>query len=322
MKYLIAVLSFLVFLVLLGLILVFTPASLLKPSANPFSYASYEDAVADVSSFDTPEKEQVREICRSRIYESGKKVARTIILWHGYTNCPQQFDELGQRLFAKGYNVLIPRTPGHGHTDRMTEALGNLTFEDFQKYIQRSVAIGHMLGDDVTVVGLSGGGTFALWAELYESGINKIISIAPVAYPRGFDPLLREFVVKYTSFMPNEFKWWDDEQKGDLPGPPYAYRRYSSKSMGVVLHMASTVEQQLKKGMKLHTPITFVINQADQALREKELLEISDLFEKAGAPVTRFIFEQEKEFPHDLIDEHNIKEHKDEVYKALLELIG
>lgn len=322
MKYLKYIGLIVIMLFAVAVFIIFIPSSTLQTTASPYSYPNYEAAIADIKNFDEPEKDEIREECTSRVYSTGKKEVRTIILWHGYTNCPKQFDELGQRLFAKGYNVLIPRVPGHGYQDRMTEALGTVTFEDFRDFIQRSVAIGNMLGDKTTVVGLSGGGTFALWSALYEKDVDRVIAIAPVAYPRGFEPYLREFVIKYASFMPNEFKWWNDEQKGDFPGPPYAYRRYSSKSMGIVLHMASTVEQALKGGMKLHGPITFVINEADQALRDKELLEISNLFEKGGAEVTRSIFEQDKGYPHDLIDAHNIKEHKEDVYKVILELIG
>lgn len=301
---------------------VFVPASALPHSENPFSYATYEAAIADVPSFDEKEGKEVADLCVSRVYHSGKKVARSIILWHGYTNCPKQFDELGKRLAAKGYNVLIPRTPGHGYTDRMTDALGKVTFEDFIAYIHRSLAIGAMLGEETTVVGLSGGGTFAMWSALYEKDAERVISIAPVAYPDGFDPYLREFVIRYTSWMPNELRWWSDEKKGDLPGPPYSYRRYASKSMGIILHMSSTVEQALRGGMQLHKPVTFVINEADQALRTPELIEISGLFEKAGAQMQRYVFEKSKGLPHDLIDEHNIKEHKEEVYEVILELIG
>lgn len=305
-----------------GAYLVFVPASALQSNTNSFSYPTYEAAVADIKNFDEPEKDQIREDCGSSIYHTGKKEARSIVLWHGYTNCPKQFDEFGRRLAEKGYNVLIPRTPGHGYQDRMTEALGNVTFEDFQTYIQRSIAIGDMLGDDVTVVGLSAGGTFALWAAVYEEKADRIITIAPVAYPWGFEPILREFVVRYAAFLPNEFKWWSDEQKGDLPGPPHAYRRYSTRSMGIVLHIASTVEHMLRGGKRIEKPVTFVINEADKALRDKELIEMSNLFEKSGAKVSRYFFEKSKGYPHDLIDEYNIKENKEDVYKVLLELIG
>lgn len=321
MKYLFLLLGTLFALLLAAALIIFVPTSPLPVTQNPFSYASYEAAIADVPSFDEKEGKEVADLCVSRVYHSGKKVARSIILWHGYTNCPKQFDELGKRLAAKGYNVLIPRTPGHGYTDRMTDALGKVTFEDFIAYIHRSLAIGAMLGEETTVVGLSGGGTFAMWSALYEKDAERVISIAPVAYPEGFEPYQREFVIRYASWMPNELRWWSNEQKGDFPGPPYSYRRYASKSMGIILHMSSTVEQALRGGMQLQKPVTFVINEADQALRTPELIEISGLFEKAGAQVRRYFFDKSKGYPHDLIDEHNIKGDKEDVYKVILELV-
>ena len=39
----------------------------------------------------------------------GGRSERAILLFHGMTNGPLQFAELGRRLHAAGYNVLIPR---------------------------------------------------------------------------------------------------------------------------------------------------------------------------------------------------------------------
>ena len=174
----------------------------------------------------------------------------------------------------------------------------------------------------MTVVGLSGGGTFTLWADLFEPEADRFIAIAPVAYPRGFDPILRNAVIKYAAVRPNEFKWWNDQQKNELPGPPHAYRRYSTRSMGVIMNMASTVESAMAAGKKLPKPITFVINEADKALYSDKLIDLSNAFEAAGAKVTRHIFKASEELPHDLIDAYNIKEHKEYVYQTLLDLIN
>ena len=38
-----------------------------------------------------------------------------VILFHGFTACPQQYFELSPRLAAEGYEVLLPLLPGHGH---------------------------------------------------------------------------------------------------------------------------------------------------------------------------------------------------------------
>jgi carboxylesterase len=49
----------------------------------------------------------------TQLMTHAKKVDRAIILVHGYTNCPQEFHELGQRFYAVGYNVLIAPLPHH-----------------------------------------------------------------------------------------------------------------------------------------------------------------------------------------------------------------
>lgn len=305
--------------------IVFLPAKPYTPIPNTFHYASFEAAVADVANFDTKEATQVREECKSVVLQHGQKTANAIVIFHGYTNCPKQFAELGQRLYDKGYNVLIARAPGHGYSDRLTEALGAVTFEDFSAYISRSASIGAALGDKVTAVGLSAGGTFALWSALYEPQITNVVAISPVAYPRGFDPILRDAVIKYAALVPNEFKWWSDDQKNDLPGPPYAYRRYSTRSMGIVMHMASTVEQALRSGMHPTSRVTIIANYWDKALYDTKIADVSALFDKAGGPSDFFEFTDEtspkKDLPHDLIDPYNIKDAKDFVYGKILEII-
>src|SRR4051812_44997577 len=51
--------------------------------------------------------------CQSILMGHGRKTERCIIFLHGLTNCPQQFNKLGQMYFDQGYNVLIPRMPLH-----------------------------------------------------------------------------------------------------------------------------------------------------------------------------------------------------------------
>jgi len=65
--------------------------------------------------------------CKSKLLTHGSRVAETIIFLHGVTNCPAQADELAPMLFELGYNVYVPRLPGHGEADQMTYALAPLT---------------------------------------------------------------------------------------------------------------------------------------------------------------------------------------------------
>jgi hypothetical protein len=40
----------------------------------------------------------VNPACRTRVYTHGARTERALLLLHGFTNCPQQFDALGTRF--------------------------------------------------------------------------------------------------------------------------------------------------------------------------------------------------------------------------------
>ena len=106
---------------------------------------------------------EISTACRSILLTHGQRTEKAVVLFHGYTNCPQQFRELGQILYEQGYNVLIPRLPRHGLADRKVENLSPLTAEELRECADMSVDIACGLGRKVYVAGLSAGGTLSAW---------------------------------------------------------------------------------------------------------------------------------------------------------------
>ncbi|HEV2477336.1 MAG TPA: alpha/beta hydrolase, partial [Candidatus Dormibacteraeota bacterium] len=96
----------------------------------------------------------VNPVCQSRLYTHGHRTERSLVLLHGFTNCPQQMDALGKQLFAQGWNVFIPRYPRHGYTNRLTDAIAELRAEHLVALASRSVEVGTGLGERLTVAGL------------------------------------------------------------------------------------------------------------------------------------------------------------------------
>src|ERR1019366_2135927 len=71
----------------------------------------------------------VNPLCRTRLYTHGHRTERALLLLHGFTNCPQQFDALGKRFHDDGWNVLIPRMFGlQGLPGPGAAALAQLAF--------------------------------------------------------------------------------------------------------------------------------------------------------------------------------------------------
>ena len=69
---------------------------------------------------------------RSQFMTHGYQTEHAVVLLHGYTSAPQQFHALGQRLFALGHNVLIPRAPHHGLPDPLATAHAQLTTDELK----------------------------------------------------------------------------------------------------------------------------------------------------------------------------------------------
>jgi alpha-beta hydrolase superfamily lysophospholipase len=98
--------------------------------------------------------------CYSTLLTHGHKVARSIILMHGMSNCPKQYSVLAPLFFDRGYNVLIPRLPYSGYTNIDTDALKHLTINELCECCETMVEIALGLGEHVTFLGISVG---ALW---------------------------------------------------------------------------------------------------------------------------------------------------------------
>ena len=116
-----------VILLILGIFLVIVyfilmPWNISNLSSHPNPVQSYKEALERINQLQTQEPPGMNPVCEIQLMTHDKKVDRVIILVHGYTNCPQQFKELGQRFYNLGYNVLIAPLPHHGLADRMTEA--------------------------------------------------------------------------------------------------------------------------------------------------------------------------------------------------------
>jgi carboxylesterase len=142
-----------------------------------------------------------------------------IVLLHGLTNCPAQFDSLGRLSFARGANVLIPRLPRHGLADRMTRALAYTDVPELCAFTDRVMDAARGLGDSVTVVGLSTGGVMAAWAGQQRADVDRAVVIAPLL-GLGYAPgPLTPAAARLMRSLPNLFVWWDSKARERLAGP-------------------------------------------------------------------------------------------------------
>jgi len=84
------------------------PHAGLEPRPRPAH--DYAEALLLVAAL-APRTPGDRERVRTELLTHGVRTPRVIVLFHGVTNCPAQFDSLGRLLYERGANVLIPRLP-------------------------------------------------------------------------------------------------------------------------------------------------------------------------------------------------------------------
>jgi len=122
----------------------FRPIPISGLVSHPNPVTSYGDALIQVKAMQEEDNQDLtRDVCITKLFDHGEQTENVIILLHGFTNCPEQFNELGKKYFEAGFNVFIPRMPYHGLADRLTTELAKLKAEDLINFGDKVVNIAH-----------------------------------------------------------------------------------------------------------------------------------------------------------------------------------
>ena len=144
----------------------------------------YDQSVADIQKViaDDTANSQVRPDCRPILKTHGKKTARAVIILHGVSGCPNGPAELAERFYQAGYNVYVPRAPHHGLSDKKLHS--QVRAAELVKFMSDSAGLVSGLGDELGVIGHSGGGTLATWLAQYGDGLfSRVLLLAPYYEP-------------------------------------------------------------------------------------------------------------------------------------------
>ncbi|MFI7658242.1 alpha/beta fold hydrolase [Micromonospora parva] len=125
---------------------------------------------------------EIRPESRSRLLSHGSRTGRAVLLLHGYTLAPEQYAGLAEEFFDSGYNVWIPRAPQHGTVDR--RAHHRVRAGELTTYAAQGWAVAAALGDEVGVVGISGGAVLATWlAQVPGNVVRHLLLLSPFFGP-------------------------------------------------------------------------------------------------------------------------------------------
>lgn len=254
---------------------------------------------------------------RMRAFDHGRRTPRSIVLFHGFTNSPQQMAALGELFYERGYNVIIPRLPGHGLADRMTATLTDFTAERIAEASAEAFEWAQGCGERVDVMGISLGGVIAAWLAQ-----NRDVRVAMPLSPFFALPGMPGFASDAASAVMrhvNLFLWWDPRVK-EKSLPLHAYPRYPAPALGACLAFGKRVRSSAKTKPPKARHTIVVTNAHEPACNNGVTRALVNAWSAQAANVLSEEFD-DVGVRHDIIELDTYPEARTTVYPRVLELI-
>jgi pimeloyl-ACP methyl ester carboxylesterase len=281
---------------------------------------TYSVCQIDASIADDRKNPLVAKTALPRLYHHGVKVANAVVLFHGFTNCPEQFDELARRLFVRGCNVYVPRLPFHGYRNRLTSALEALSVNDLTRVSSQCYALAQHLGDRVTALGLSLGGSMALYLA-QTTPIDHAIAVAPFLMPIGISSFVGLPAMRALAWLPNYYVWWDPSLK-ERCRPIYAYPGFPTHALAEIVFFADAV---LRASVGTAGPLgrhcTLVTNKSESAVNNSVAKRLIQNWRSSGAPYGSVSLDGLGSPRHDIIDPSTYPDARTLVYPKVEALV-
>jgi esterase/lipase len=274
--------------------------------ANPdASYATahtepardFADAVARISQRQLQDDSVVAPGARSILLSHDHPTPRVFVLLHGFTDSPTQFLELGQRVFARGDNVYIPRLPHHADRLRRVRELGRVQAMELPAFGDSSIDAARGLGDTVIVVGLSAGGAIAAHLAQTRADVARALLIAPaIAAGLLSDEQEQGFVV-LASKMP-------DIRRSEAPDStrPEFIQGITTRGLAQVLRLGHIVHDASSSHAPLTHEMILLLNERDHTVSESAALDLGREWSRHGARVAAYRFPKSANLPHNVME--------------------
>ncbi|MEO6836083.1 MAG: alpha/beta fold hydrolase [Candidatus Tumulicola sp.] len=206
---------------------------------------------------------------RTIVHLHVERRARSVVLLHGLSSSPPQFERFARDLFARGHNVLVPRLPHHGHADRLSTALARLRPDDLYAAIDDYVVVARELGERVTVAGFSLGGLLAAWsAQHYD--LDRCVAIAPFFGVALIPTGLMSAVAELTLRVPNRFHWWDPLLR-ERQMPEHGYPRYATHAIAHAYRISRALLRDASKRGPSAARVVLVANASEAAVNNRAI---------------------------------------------------
>ncbi len=242
---------------------------------------------------------------------------RAVVLLHGLSNCPVQFERLGEQLHARGHAVIVPRMPHHGYRDRMTDALADLRAGELEAAALRAVALAAQCGERVAVAGISIGAALGGWLAA-RVALDVAVAVAPFCGIKELPGPLNDGLGSVLRSAPNAFSWWDPREKEKQP-PAHGYPRFATRSIGASLQLSSELGAAPRGGPHARR-VALVLNRHDPIVNNAHARRRFGRLRGRGVALEEIVWD-DVPHAHDLIEPELPQARPDLVYPRLIALL-
>lgn len=306
--------------VAVAVFLLFQPWNIGVLDSHPRPERDYSASVQHIERLRANEPAAMNPVCRLQWMTHGQQTERAIVLVHGNSACPQQFNALGKQFYDLGFNVLIVPLPHHGLADRLTRELAELTAEELAAYADEVVDIAQGFGKRVTVAGISGGAVVTAWVAQHRTDVDLAVLISPAFGVAQVPTNLTTAVVNVCLLLPDFYLWWDPDLKEE-GGTPDAYAGFSTRGLAQIIRLGEHVQSDARRAGPAARSILVVTNANDTAIDMPLVDQVVADWRNRGAAISTYQFAADLRLDHDLIDPEQPKQRIDIVYPTLIKLV-
>lgn len=295
----------------------FVPVRARDLESHPRPRFGYDSALAELAQRRRYEDSVAVPSGRSIVLTHGHPAPIAVLLLHGFTNSPRQFDSLGNMLFRDGDNVYIPRLPHHADRVNGPASLSDLTSQELRAAADSAMDVMRALGDTVVVLGLSQGGTMAAWIAQNRAEASRVVIIAPLMAIARVPKMLDGIVVNLTVRLPDVSHDLDHMDR-----EPDREVGWSTHAVGQILRLGENVERASRRNAPRCPSIAFVMNANDRTISAAPAQALARQWAAEGASVQTYELPASLGLPHDVIDPRQRVKRPDVVYPLLLDLVA
>jgi len=239
-----------------------------------------------LASLDADERHLLGEEMHSTVLDHGTRTARVTVLLHGLTASPRTWREFARVRHARGENVLIPRLPRHGHADRMSETLAELTSAELIEQAGRILDAAAHLGEQIVLVGHSLGGSLALHLGHHDARVHRVVAVAPFLGIRRLPADWHAWVRAVLERTPNRFLYWNPIERG-RGVPEHGYHRYTTRSLAAGLALADALREDARSGPPQARHIELVRNASESSVNNRTIDDLVRAWRAVGGANVR-----------------------------------